>query len=299
MKPGLTVLLLCWNHRAYLADCIEALAAQTDPDFEIVMLDNVSTDGSAEFARALFATHGLTARVVVNPAPQSIPANYNKLAAMATRPLITFLSTDDYYAPDYVATMRAAAEAHPEAGWLSCGGWLLDHPTGTLSEVDLGRFADRGDIRATLLAGLEPFFYVGLCYRRAMLDEVGGFDETVLIEDADLFFRLAGRYPHHIVPVPLLIRRDHGASASSNPVFMVEALETFYAKHRDSFPGRLLGDHRSDMLRLYAASHADRGEGAAAVRLSVRALALRPLDAMKWRTLAYALRTATLGARKA
>ena len=299
MKPSLSVLLLCWNHRAYLSDCIEALARQSDQEFEIVMLDNLSTDGSAEFAEEQFRKHGLTARVVVNDAPRSIPINYNKLFSMASGSLITFLSTDDYYAPDYVATMRAAAEAHPEAGWLSCGGWLLDGISGALSEVDLRAFDTRGDIRAALLAGLEPFFYVGICYRRAMLEEVGGFAEDVPIEDADLFFRLAGRSPHHIVPAPLLIRRDHGASASSDPLFMVDALEKFYAKHRDSFPGRLLGDRRSEMMRLYAASHADRGEGKAAVRLSLRALAMRPLDRMKWRTLVYALRTAATGARRA
>ena len=297
MKPSFSVLLLCWNHRDFLSDCVEALARQSDKDFEIVMLDNVSTDGSAEFAEELFRKHGLTARVVVNDAPRSIPINYNKLISMASGSLITFLSTDDYYAPDYVAQMRSAAAEHPGAGWLSCGGWLLDDRSGKLSEVDLRAFDTRGDIRAELLAGREPFFFVGICYRRAMLEEVGGFAEDVPIEDADLFFRLAGNYSHRIIQAPLLIRRHHGASASADPIFMVDALEKFYAKHRAAFPGRLLNDHRSNMMRTYAGLHADRGEGRAAVRLSLRALAMRPTHLKQWRTLVYALRTAAKGDR--
>lgn len=294
---GLSILLLCWNHVRFLEDCIGSIVRQGPQDFEIIFLDNVSIDGSFELARALFDRFGLTATMIRNETPLSISANLNQLLRESHGSIVALLSTDDFYAPDYVAEMRAAATAHPAAGWFSCGGWHLQQETGERTQIDTRIFDSRRDIRAELLAGREPFFFVGLCYRRSALVSVNGWDENIPIEDADLFFRLAGKFAHHAITKPLVIYRKHGGGASADPNFMVDALEKFYAKHRAAFPGRLLNDHRSNMMRTYAGLHADRGEGRAAVRLSLRALAMRPTQLKQWRTLIYALRTAAKGAR--
>ena len=295
MPQSLSILLLCWNHRAYIGQCIEALAGQSDRDFEIVLLDNGSSDGSIEEARALFDRHGLKARIIVNEAPRSIPANLNKLLANSAGSVVGFLSTDDYHAPNYVARMRAAAAAHPEAGWFSCGGWHLQQETGELTEIPASRLQSRAEIRDALLSGRAPFFFVGLCYRRNALESVGGWDEDIPIEDADLFFRLSGTFPHVAVDEPLVTYRKHAGGASSDPAYMIDALEKFYAKHRGAFSSAQLRQRRSDMLRSYAALHADRGESAAAIRAAFRALVLQPGKLINWRTMAYALRSVPRG----
>ncbi|MBC7784522.1 MAG: glycosyltransferase [Burkholderiales bacterium] len=298
MTDRLSVCLLCWNHRDYLEDCINALAAQSDQDFEIVMLDNRSTDGSVEFARSLFTRADIKATVFVNDSPQSTSANFNKLAKLANGTLLCFLSTDDFYESHYVAVMRAAVNAHHEAGWFSCGGWHLQQETGERTQIDMDVFKSRCDIKSELLAGREPFFFVGMCYRRSALASVNGWDENIPIEDADLFFRLAGKFPHHAVPSPLVVYRKHGGGASSNPAFMIDALEKFYAKHRKEYGRRRLNRHRSEMLRTYAALYADRGERAAAIRTALRSLTLRPLSFGNWQTFIYALRTTTAGGQR-
>ena len=108
-RETISVLLLCWNHAAFLEQCIGALAAQTDIHFEICFLDNASTDGSLEQAKALFERFRLKARLYRNSRGVSIPANFNQLLAQSSGNIVAPLSTDDWYEPDYIARLRQAA----------------------------------------------------------------------------------------------------------------------------------------------------------------------------------------------
>ena len=110
-SSSLTVLLLCWNHENYIEQCIDALMAQTSQDFDIIFLDNVSSDGSAVLAARLLAKSGIPYRILTNDRPQTISANLNRMLGEAKGKLISFLSTDDWFAPRYVQAMTEAARA--------------------------------------------------------------------------------------------------------------------------------------------------------------------------------------------
>jgi alpha-1,3-rhamnosyltransferase len=288
-NPRLTVLLLCWNHERYIEQCIDALAAQTSRDFDVIFLDNVSTDGSAELAARLLASSGIRHRILRNDRPQSISTNLNRMLGESTGELISFLSTDDWYAPRYVEAMTEAADARPDIAWFSSGAWNVDDPTGALEPVEKSRFEGREDIIAQLIAGNEPFFFAGHCYRRKLLTDVGGWDGDQLIEDADLFYRLAQRTRHWIVDEKLFYYRKHPVSASRDPAFMILGLEKFFEKHGALFPQGTEG-LLSSRYRLFAAAHADRREWKPAVAAALKAIRLRPLRSENWRTMIYALR---------
>lgn len=287
----LTILLLCWNHERYLEQAIIGLAQQRERDFSVVFLDNVSTDDSVGLARRLLEQSGIDFQLIENERPRTISANLNAMLAKATGDLVTFHSADDWLAPRYVEAMIEAADRHPDAGWFSGGGWRFDDVTGTSEPIETAQFAGREDILAELMAGREPFFFAGHCYCRSDLEAIGGWDDDQSIEDADLFFRLARRTRHIIVHEKLFHYRKHAGGASSDPAYMIAALEKFYVKHRAAFPRRQLRRRRSDMLRIYASLHADRGERAAATTAAFRALVLMPTEGKKWRTLVYALRS--------
>jgi len=292
----LTILLLCWNHERYLEQAIAGLAEQRKRDFNVVFLDNVSSDDSVGLARRLLERSGLDFQMIENERPRTISANLNAMLARATGDLVTFHSTDDWLAPRYVEAMIEAADRNPDAGWFSGGGWRFDDVTGTSEAIETAQFAGREDILSELKAGREPFFFAGHCYRRSELEAIGGWDGDQSIEDADLFFRLAQRTRHVIVHEKLFHYRKHAGGASSDPAYMIAALEKFLAKHRASFTRRQLRQRRSDTLRIYASLHADRGETAAAIKAAFEALVLMPTEGKKWRTLIYAWRS--LGRRE-
>ena len=289
MKPSVTVLLLCWNHERYLEQCIGALAAQTSRDFNIIFLDNVSSDGSAALAARLLAKSGISHGILTNDRPQTISTNLNRMLKESNGSLVSFLSTDDWLAPRYVEAMTQTARKHPAIGWFSCGGWFVDKLTGALEPREKSSFEGREDIIAELIAGNEPFFFAGHCYRRSLLVEIGGWDDDQLIEDADLFFRLAQQTRHLIVDEKLFYYRKHHGSASLNPTFMVKGMDKFFEKHCMAFPDRAR-NNRSIFYRHSAARYADLDQGWSSIRTAWRAVRIRPFVAINWRTLLYGLR---------
>ena len=284
--PNLSILLLCWNHAPFLEQCIGSIARQGSSGAEIIFLDNGSSDGSFELARSLFERFGLTATMIRNAEPRSIPANFNQLLAASSGAIVAPLSTDDWYDEAYVATLLAAAADDPAAGWFSCSGWLFFDDDQTEKPVEEAQFVTDRPVADVILDGGEPHFFVGCAYRRAALDAVGGWDAGQLIEDRDLFLRLSQHFTHHRIARRLVHYRRLGSAASSNAVFMVDGWEQFYAKHAALFGHRLML-RRAETYRVYAALLIDQGALRAAFRQIARSLALRPLSPLSWRTLAY------------
>ena len=280
-----SVLLLCWNHARLLDPCIRSIAAQQAP-VEITFLDNASTDGSFELARELFDRHGLAATMIRNEQPASIPANFNRLLAASTAPLVAILSTDDWYEPDYVRALSEAAAADPDAGWFSCSGWLYFDEEQRSEPVDEAQFVTDRPVGEVILDGKLPHFFVGCAYRRSALETVGGWDEGQLIEDRDLFLRLSQQFTHHRIARRLVHYRRTSMAASANAAFMLKGWDLFFAKHAALFGSRLKA-RRAETYRAYAALLTDQGQTRAAFKAMMRSLALRPWVALSWRTLAY------------
>ncbi len=289
VRPTLSILLLCWNHARFLETCIGSIAAQ-DSDAEIIFLDNASTDGSFELARELFDRFGLTAKMIRNDQPESIPFNCNRLLSESKGAIVAPLSTDDWYEAGYVASILQAAVDSPEAGWFSCSGWLYFDAEQKEVPFDDSQFVTDRSISQMILDGDLPHFVVGCAYRRSALEAVGGWDEDQLIEDRDLFLRLSRRFTHHRTPRRLVHYRRSNMSASANGAFMLKGWDLFFAKHAHLF-GRRLSSRRAETYRACAAMLVDQGRFRAAAAALGRSLRLRPANALGWRTLAYLGRT--------
>lgn len=166
--PFVSVIIPAWNCRDQVAGCLQALAAQTYPRdrFEVLLIDNGSTDGTAEVARAF----GVTA--LSEPTPGSYHAR-NRGLAEARGELIAFTDADCEPAPDWLANAVSAAQAHPHAGVLA--GKIELRPSGPAIYCTFERlFAFRQDHDAKR----------GLCAtanwmsRREHLQRLGGFEAS-------------------------------------------------------------------------------------------------------------------------
>ena len=288
--PPLSILILCWNQERYLEQCIGSVAGQTSRDFEVVFLDNASTDSSFEVASRLFRDHGIDARLLRNERPERIPGNCNRLVAAATGELVVPLAADDWFAPQYVEVMIDAAKRDPDAGWFCPNGWFYWEEDQRLEKVDSSAFLS-GDVSRPLLRGETPFMFVGCCYRRSALEAIGGWDEDQLIEDRDLFLRLSLKFPMRFVDERIAYYRRSTSTTSQDPEFMVRGWEKFYPKHRAHF-GRGYNKQLAEMYRSYAALAIDRGRLGLAARVLMKSLALRPFAMPAYRTMVHFLRRA-------
>jgi GT2 family glycosyltransferase len=201
MYPRVTVVILNWNGRRYLAPCLDALLGQTFQDSQIILVDNGSTDGSVELLRTAYPQAGL----ILNERNLGFAAANNQAIRASGSEFVATLNNDTRADPGWLGALVEAMDAHPGVGMCASKMLFADRPHVINSA---GIAVDRAGIAWDCLGGqpddpsettLRPVF--GPCagaalYRRAMLDRVGLFDEDFFayLGDVDLAWRgqLAG-----------------------------------------------------------------------------------------------------------
>jgi len=197
MPPLVSAIVVNRNGREWLDECLEALFAQTWPDLEVILVENGSTDGSGD---AAVARWGGRLRCVRNARNEGFARGNNQGIAEARGEWLFLINNDATADPRCVEELMAAAAGRPDAGMFACrivrheqpdvldSAGLLLYPDGMCRsrgwEEPDGPPYDRSE------EVLCPHGAAGL-WRKAMLDEVGGFDETYFayLEDLDLGFR--------------------------------------------------------------------------------------------------------------
>lgn len=212
------------NSEAHLAEAIDSVRSQTVTDWELLLVDDGSTDASPGIARsAIDADERI--RLVVRPAgaAHGPAAARNAGSAAARGEFLAFLDSDDLYEPHMLATTLEALEAHPDAAMVF-GPTRWWHPDGggrSWVETTDGREDRLHRAPALLLEiilledGHVPCTCSALA-RRSAVEAVGGFDERFrLYEDQTLWAKLFLNYDAFVTPVCLSQYRQHAGSASA------------------------------------------------------------------------------------
>lgn len=214
-----TVIVVNWNSGPLLARCVRHLMAQTTPPVRVLVVDNASSDTSLA---QLPAWERLS--VFRMEANLGFAAANNLAIRNADTEFVALLNPDAFAAPDWLARLLAAAEEHPQTAAFGSRQLIANQPSrldGIGDRYHLSGLAWReahGQMQSPthLVAGeiFAPCAAAAL-YRRAALEEVGGFDEHFFcyMEDVDLGFRLrlAG---HHARYVPDAVVEHVGGAAS-------------------------------------------------------------------------------------
>ncbi len=201
----LAVVVVNWNRRELLRECLESLTRQTVQDFELILVDNGSTDGSADMARAEFlATGRLRGQVVQNSRNEGFCRANNQGFAVSRSELVALLNNDAVAEPEWLERL-AQAFAEPDVG-MAASKVLVYESRHKIDKVGhliywdgQNRGRGSGEIDRGQYDRIEEVAWPDGCaamYRRTLLDEVGGFDEDFFAyaDDADLGLRgrLAG-----------------------------------------------------------------------------------------------------------
>jgi GT2 family glycosyltransferase len=219
-EPGLaSVVVPNYNGALYLGDCLDSVRSQTYEPLEAIVVDDGSTDGSADIADSRFPE----SRLIRLPRNGGFAYAANQGMKAARGEFIALLNNDAVADPDWIAQLVAALSRHPEAGSAASKILLLNKPDRLNSAGDLFRRSGVPDNRGAWERDhgqydeeVEVFGASGaaLAYRRVMLADLGLFDERFFMycEDVDLAFRgqLAG---YRCIYAPRAIVR-HRLSAS-------------------------------------------------------------------------------------
>lgn len=224
-KPVVSIIFISWNHQKFIKQAIQSVAEQTFKNFEIIYLDNCSNDGTFEYALRQFEIYGLKIRAFQNESPQSISKNLNYLIKESQGKYIAPLSGDDWWAAHNLEKKVKFFDEHPEVGLLYGGGFVYYDDTQTMERVPLNNFRS-GNIFEELLT-CNFIFGIGNMVPKKVYEELGFYDTNLLIEDWDMWLRIAQKYTVGFIPENLVYYRKHSNSFSTPSLkFLLNDIQT-------------------------------------------------------------------------
>ena len=209
MPPRLTLGLPVYNGERFLAASLDALLAQTYTDFELIISDNASTDGTGAISKR-YESIDHRVRYVQHPRNLGSSFNHNFVIEQARGEFFKWVSDDDLYAPDLLQRCVDALDSRPEVPLAHAWTAFVDEADEIIDKVDYPLTTDVADavqrFRSVLYTqGGDDIYGV---IRTSVLRRVAPFD-SYHWADRTFVAELALHGPFHNVPDYLYFRRDH------------------------------------------------------------------------------------------
>ncbi len=212
------------NGQSYLAEAIDSILGQTFADFEFLIVDDGSIDGSAAIL-ADFAARDARIRVI-SQANQGLTKSLNTALGLANGEFIARFDADDVSLPDRFQRQLSALRLDPELVVLGSEVELITHDGLRLGAR--GQAAGHDEIRRRLLLGDGgTLTHPVVMMRRSAVEAVGGYDESFPVgQDLDLFLRLTEVGKAANLPVTLLLWRQHDSSVNRTRTHLWQSVKT-------------------------------------------------------------------------
>lgn len=204
--PKVSIILPTYNGEKYLKQAIDSILAQTYTDWELILVDDCSTDTTSDIVDQYAGTDGRI-YAIHNTHNQKLPASLNIGFAAAQGEYFTWTSDDNLYLPDAIEVMAQCLDEHEDVSMVRASMEFIDAEGG-----NIGRSETYTDEK------MYAFNCLGACfmYRRAVRDEIGDYDvSTYCAEDYDYWLKILQKFDT-IMPIErtLYQYRRHGNSLS-------------------------------------------------------------------------------------
>jgi GT2 family glycosyltransferase len=226
MASGMvSIIIPNWNGKRYLRDCLEAIRAQTYGNFEVLLVDNASSDSSIDFVKTSFPE----IRVIALPQNRGFSGAANEGIKKAKGELVALLNNDAFPEKNWLKAMVEGIQEAPDIG--VCASKILRMTEESRIETagdDYTRFGvacKRGWNQMGHHFERTEFVFAAcaaaVLYRKNMLEEIGDFDEDLFFsyEDVDLSFRAQlANYRCRYVPEAVVYHLGGGTLKGRSPM---------------------------------------------------------------------------------
>ena len=265
-KPRVTVITVFWNAERFISEAVESVLAQSYSEWELLLVDDGSTDGSTAIALEYASNHPQRVRYLTHAGKENrgISASQNLAIRNSRGEYIAFLDADDVWMPEKLEQQVGLLDCHPEAGmlygqtfyWYSWTGNPADASRDLIIEPGLrpGKLVRPPSLLVRFLEGEIPIPCPSdVMVRRAAVLEVGGFEESFkrIFTDQVLYAKLCLRRPALISNQRLSRYRKHPGSAVSvvKKLGQLRSARLAYLNWLESY----LDDHGVDNREIRAA----------------------------------------------
>lgn len=203
--PLVTIVALCYNHERFVEQCLDSIRAQTFRDYELIVVDDASADGSRTRIARWLAEHRPDATFIAQAENRGVCGVLNLALAAARGRYFALVATDDLWEPEKLDRHVAALSREPDDVAVAYSDAIRIDVDGNPLQGDFietyrpGLVPPSGDVLGDLTtANFIPA--MSTLVRVDALRAVGGYDETLSFEDYDMWLRLATRYSFVFVP---------------------------------------------------------------------------------------------------
>lgn len=296
--PYVSVILACYNTERYIAAAVRSVLAQTFRDFELILIDDGSTDRSSQICKQL-ASEDSRIRLIARP-NKGLTKTLNEGLALASAPLIARMDADDLSLPTRFEKQVAYLNAHPECVCVGSRVTLIDPYDSAISVTD--HKPDHDAIDADLLKGIGwAIVHPAAMMRADAVKRAGGYREQFKTsQDLDLWLRLAEIGKLANLEEPLVQYRQHFESVAFN-----KAEEQWRCKEQiigDAYDRRGIPRPREwafnkrvplpvvEQLKRWAWAALKAGNASVARKHATQVLKKEPFSVDSWRVMYCALR---------
>ena len=245
-----SVIIATYNSAAYLKEAIDSVLAQEYKNFEIIVVDDGSTDRTKQLVEGLQAHNSQRIQYVYQQNQGPAPARNSGIKHADGR-YIAFLDADDIWLPDKLSKQMPCFAQRPQTGFVYCDNIFVDENNRPIENYIRKIKLLEGSI---LLELFNDFFIItsGIVLKRECIDAIGLFDEKLLVgEDYEFFLRLAKNYQAGVVRERLFRRRVHAQSLSRQDyaldacndintlIVFLKNNPAFYQQHRAQVSSRI------------------------------------------------------------
>lgn len=224
--PHVSVVIPTYNSAEFLIQALDSVFQQTYTDYEVIVID----DGSTDHTREVIEPYLARLNYIYQP-NQGVAAARNKGIAVAQGELIAFLDADDLFLPQKLQQQIAIFASQPDLGMVVSGWQVTDEQGKITADVELWQDLPELDLDTWLF--WKPVLPSATIVRRQWLQTVGGFpSETIPVEDVECFLRLVAQGCSAVwcKQIGTIYRRMNSNSLCRNTLKRVQSLELLHQR---------------------------------------------------------------------
>jgi alpha-1,3-rhamnosyltransferase len=232
-NPLVSVIVSCYNHEQYIEECILSIVNQTYKPIELIVIDDGSVDNSPVILRRLRDQYGFFLEVQAN---MGIAKTLNKaIRNYSHGKYLAGCGSDDFWAPDRIEKQVLYMEAHPEYAMVFGKVHTVDKNGRIIANFNIiDPVTDRGESPTfESLVERNPIPAMTVLLRKDIWEACGGYSEDTIIEDLDMWLKVAYRYRIGYLDDYSAYYRWHGNNATADTLSMENAVWAILQNRRD------------------------------------------------------------------
>ncbi len=219
-QPKISILTSCYNHADFVEELVRSVYGQQGVDFEFLVIDDGSSDESVNRLSRLSIEYGFAFESQAN---KGFTPTLNKLLSQAKGEYIVVIASDDVLAPDRLKLQVDFLDNYPRHAAV-CGDVVELDENGEMGKKISYPFYEEGLFEKLLLKDLF-ILAPSVMVRRNIIEELGGWDEDLAIEDWDMWLRIAEKHPIAYLDQVFAFYRIHSGNSHGNYEKMYAEME--------------------------------------------------------------------------